>query len=45
MTTVDELYIQGIRSFGTEKQKITFEKPLTLIVGANGCGSFLKPNI
>lgn len=38
MTSIDLLSIQGIRSFGQKKQTITIQKPLTLIVGANGTG-------
>ena len=33
------LSVRGIRSFGDEQAElITFSKPLTVIVGANGCG-------
>ncbi|CAH0398401.1 unnamed protein product [Chilo suppressalis] len=41
MAGVKSLAVRGIRSFGPEEvdeQKITFEKPLTLILGQNGCG-------
>ncbi|CAL1536604.1 unnamed protein product [Lymnaea stagnalis] len=41
MSTVELLGIQGIRSFGPDKddfQKIKFFKPLTLILGPNGTG-------
>lgn len=39
MSSIDKLSIQGIRSFSPEaKQEIYFGTPLTLIVGANGCG-------
>ncbi|XP_055382426.1 DNA repair protein RAD50 [Condylostylus longicornis] len=41
MSSIVQLTIQGIRSFGTkaeDKQSITFSSPVTLILGANGCG-------
>ncbi|CAG9786668.1 unnamed protein product [Diatraea saccharalis] len=41
MAGVKSLAIRGIRSFGPDdidEQRITFEKPLTLILGQNGCG-------
>ncbi|GBP22396.1 DNA repair protein RAD50 [Eumeta japonica] len=41
MAGISSLSIRGIRSFGTDdrdEQKIAFEKPLTLILGQNGCG-------
>lgn len=39
MTTVKLLGIQGIRSFSHERcEVVDFEKPVTLIVGANGSG-------
>ncbi|XP_063825503.1 DNA repair protein RAD50 [Ostrinia nubilalis] len=41
MAGVKSLAVRGIRSFGPEdgdEQRITFEKPLTLILGQNGCG-------
>lgn len=41
MAGINSLSIRGIRSFGPDngdEQKITFEKPLTLILGQNGCG-------
>ena len=39
MVSIDKLGIQGIRSFGPDKmERIEFEKPVTLIVGKNGCG-------
>ncbi|XP_024985051.1 DNA repair protein RAD50 isoform X2 [Cynara cardunculus var. scolymus] len=39
MSTVDKMLIKGIRSFDPENRNvITFYKPLTLIVGANGAG-------
>ncbi|KAL8255468.1 hypothetical protein R6Q59_030535 [Mikania micrantha] len=39
MSTVDKMLIKGIRSFDPENRNvITFFKPLTLIVGANGAG-------
>lgn len=41
MACLEKIDIQGIRSFGPEKedkQRITFQKPLTLILGENGCG-------
>ncbi|KAJ0606193.1 putative DNA repair protein Rad50 [Helianthus annuus] len=39
MSTVDKMLIKGIRSFDPENRHvITFYKPLTLIVGANGAG-------
>ena len=39
MTSITSLSIRGIRSFGPdEAATIVFAKPLTVIVGANGCG-------
>lgn len=39
MASIDGLSIQGIRQFGPDApQCIVFAKPLTVIVGANGCG-------
>ncbi|KAF8822178.1 putative Dna repair protein RAD50 [Cardiosporidium cionae] len=39
MTTLEKLGIQGIRSFGKDHlETLTFQKPLTLIVGHNGAG-------
>ena len=39
MSTVDKMLIKGIRSFSPENTRvITFYRPLTLIVGANGAG-------
>lgn len=39
MCTLEKLGIQGIRSFGgNSQQKLVFEKPVTLILGQNGCG-------
>lgn len=41
MAGVKSLAVRGIRSFGPEEvdeQRIIFEKPLTLILGQNGCG-------
>ncbi|XP_034475989.1 DNA repair protein RAD50 isoform X2 [Drosophila innubila] len=41
MSTIEKLYIQGVRSFGTnaeDAQSITFSSPITLILGQNGCG-------
>eukprot|EP00392_Amoebophrya_sp_AT5.2_P015173 g15372.t1 len=39
MCTIEKLGIQGIRSFSYETQeKISFDRPVTLIVGHNGCG-------
>ncbi|AGO10874.1 AaceriAFR637Wp [[Ashbya] aceris (nom. inval.)] len=39
MSAIHNLSIQGIRSFDArDKEVIKFGKPLTLIVGANGCG-------
>ena len=39
MSSIEKLGIQGIRSFGPGKvQIIAFGKPLTVIVGPNGCG-------
>lgn len=41
MATLDKMAICGIRSFGPEQedtQTISFKKPLTLILGENGCG-------
>ncbi|KAM3965158.1 DNA repair protein rad50 [Aphomia sociella] len=41
MAGVKSLALRGIRSFGPEEvdeQRIIFDKPLTLILGQNGCG-------
>lgn len=39
MSTLEEMTIQGIRSYHPQqKQIIKFQKPLTLILGQNGCG-------
>eukprot|EP00924_Labyrinthula_sp_SR-Ha-C_P007101 maker-scaffold_8-snap-gene-9.25-mRNA-1 protein AED:0.27 eAED:0.27 QI:0/0/0/1/1/1/2/0/1489 len=39
MSSIHELELSGIRSFGPEtSQKINFGKPLTVILGQNGCG-------
>ncbi|KAH8299719.1 hypothetical protein KR044_005010 [Drosophila immigrans] len=41
MSTIEKLYIQGVRSFGSnaeDAQSITFSSPITLILGQNGCG-------
>lgn len=39
MSSVDKLQIRGIRSFSPNKDEtIEFYSPLTMIVGANGCG-------
>jgi DNA repair protein RAD50 len=39
MSSITSLSIRGIRSFGPdEAATIVFAKPLTVIVGANGCG-------
>eukprot|EP00931_Biecheleriopsis_adriatica_P053402 TRINITY_DN31239_c0_g2_i1.p1 TRINITY_DN31239_c0_g2~~TRINITY_DN31239_c0_g2_i1.p1 ORF type:complete len:1325 (-),score=377.28 TRINITY_DN31239_c0_g2_i1:18-3992(-) len=39
MTTISKLGIQGIRSFDHERMEVLeFEKPVTLLVGANGSG-------
>lgn len=38
MTTLDKLAIQNVRSYGEQAQVIEFLKPLTIIVGQNGCG-------
>ncbi|XP_025414138.1 DNA repair protein RAD50 [Sipha flava] len=39
MSTLEEISIQGIRSYHPhEKQSLKFQKPLTLILGQNGCG-------
>lgn len=41
MSSVERLKIQGIRSFGPDKNDeadIRFSSPLTLILGQNGCG-------
>lgn len=41
MSTIDKLLVRGIRSFGVDtkdEQGINFNSPLSLIVGANGCG-------
>ncbi|XP_050682085.1 DNA repair protein RAD50 [Leptidea sinapis] len=41
MAGIKSLAVRGIRSFGPEEcdeQRISFDKPLTLILGQNGCG-------
>lgn len=40
MSSIEKLQIRGIRSFDAESndQIIHFQSPLTLILGANGCG-------
>ncbi|KAL1464118.1 hypothetical protein WDU94_003793 [Cyamophila willieti] len=39
MALLDQLHIQGIRNFPSDKKRIVrFQYPLTLIVGENGCG-------
>ncbi|XP_049873545.1 DNA repair protein RAD50 [Pectinophora gossypiella] len=41
MADIKTLAVRGIRSFGpdeNDEQRISFEKPLTLILGQNGCG-------
>lgn len=41
MAGVKSLAVRGIRSFGPEdsdEQRISFDRPLTLILGQNGCG-------
>ncbi|CAI6346339.1 unnamed protein product [Macrosiphum euphorbiae] len=39
MSTLESISIQGIRSYHPdEKQTLKFHKPLTLILGQNGCG-------
>ncbi|KAK4890138.1 DNA repair protein rad50 [Elasticomyces elasticus] len=39
MSSIDKLSILGVRSFdNTRSETIAFHKPLTLIVGPNGCG-------
>jgi len=39
MSTLEEISIQGIRSYNPlEKQSLKFQRPLTLILGKNGCG-------
>jgi predicted ATPase len=44
MSSVDKLQIRGIRSFSPNRDEtIEFYAPLTMIVGANGCGKNLSP--
>lgn len=39
MALLDQLHIQGIRNFPSDKMRVVrFQYPLTLIVGENGCG-------
>lgn len=39
MSTLEKISIQGIRSYHPyERQILKFQKPLTLILGKNGCG-------
>ncbi|KAE9545442.1 hypothetical protein AGLY_000985 [Aphis glycines] len=39
MSTLESISIQGIRSYHPdEKQTLKFQRPLTLILGQNGCG-------
>jgi DNA repair protein RAD50 len=43
MSSVDKLQIRGIRSFSPNRDEtIEFYAPLTMIVGANGCGEFFQ---
>ncbi len=43
MSTIDVLAIKGIRAFSPDnEEKITFYKPLTLIVGHNGAGKTVR---
>lgn len=43
MSTIDVLTIKGIRAFSPDnEEKITFYKPLTLIVGHNGAGKTVR---
>ncbi|KAI5754699.1 hypothetical protein M8J77_010773 [Diaphorina citri] len=39
MALLDQLHIMGIRNFPADKNRVVrFQRPLTLIVGENGCG-------
>ena len=39
MSCIEKLAIRGIRAFSPDREEaIEFESPLTMIVGANGCG-------
>jgi DNA repair protein RAD50 len=40
MASINKLSVRGVRAFSPddEEQVITFAFPLTIIVGANGCG-------
>jgi DNA repair protein RAD50 len=40
MASINKLSVRGVRSFSPEdaEQVLEFYKPLTIIVGANGCG-------
>lgn len=43
MSSIDRLGITGIRAFDPESGSVLmFYTPLTLIVGANGCGKTVK---
>jgi len=43
MSTIEKILIKGIRSFSPDNQKaIEFQRPLTLIVGANGAGKTVR---
>ncbi len=44
MSVLEEMSIQGIRSFGPENpQRIKFSTPVTLILGPNGTGKTVRP--
>ena len=39
MSSIEKLSIRGIRSFNAKsEQAVLFYRPITIIVGANGCG-------
>ncbi|MPC81536.1 DNA repair protein RAD50 [Portunus trituberculatus] len=46
MSHVSRLAILGVRSFGTDEHKVVeFNRPLTLILGQNGCGKTLRAEV
>ena len=44
MSKIEKLFIRGVRSFGDQNAEvISFNTPLTLIVGYNGSGKTVRP--
>ena len=43
MSTVEKLLIKGVRSYDAHQhQVIEFLHPMTVIIGANGCGKTVR---